>query len=42
MKKIYNKPELELQVLNVLDVITYSVTGSDPAQEDIIDDYVAG
>ena len=38
MKKIYNKPELELQVLNVLDVIT----SSDPFADDVIDDYVAG
>lgn len=40
MKKTYTRPELELQTLNVLDVITYSENGKDPAKEDIIDDYV--
>ena len=40
MKKTYTRPELELQVLNVLDVITYSVNGSDPSRDDVIDDYV--
>ena len=42
MKKTYIRPELELQVLNVLDVITYSIEGGeDPAKDDVIDDYVA-
>ena len=41
MKKTYTRPELELQALNVLDVITYSVNGSDPSRDDIIDEYVS-
>ena len=41
MKKTYNRPEIELQALNVLDVITYSIEGTnDNATGDIISDYV--
>ena len=39
MKKTYTRPELDMQVLNVLDVITVSVIGgNDPAKDDVIDD----
>ena len=41
MKKTYTRPELDMQVLNVLDVITVSVLGgNDPAKDDVIDDVV--
>lgn len=39
MKKIYTSPEVETRILDVLDVITYSEGGKDPAVKDDIDDY---
>lgn len=40
MKKIYTRPDAELQVLSTLDVITFSINfGPDPAKEDIIEEY---
>ena len=39
MKKFYTAPEIEAQLLEVADVIALSVSGSDPAKDDTIDDY---